>query len=313
MDLSIVFCNTHFRNPLVLASGIMGVTGDSLKYGAESGAGGVTCKSVWLKEHKGHRNPTILATKHYVLNAVGLSSAGFEEVKEELLKFLRWSKTGEGTYKAPLIVSIVGAKADDFTRIAKKIYELKPSIIEVNISCPNLADELSRPFAFDSKKSAEITRKVKEAVNHEIPVVVKLSPNTPEMVEVAKACEEAGADGICAVNTVGPGMAIDLETRRPILANKIGGVSGPAIKPIAVRCVYQIFEAVKIPIIGTGGVTTGEDAIEMMMAGAALVGIGSAVYYRGAEVFKKIEQEMKKWCRENKVEDISEIVGAAHL
>ena len=140
---------------------------------------------------------------------------------------------------------------------------------------------------------------------------MKLSPNVYDIKEIAKAAEKAGADAITAINTAS-GMKINIDARKPILANKIGGVSGPALKPIAVRCVYEIYEAVKIPIIGTGGVTYGKDAIEMLMAGATAVGIGTGVYYRGIDVFKKICSEMEQWMRKNKVKSLGEIRGCAH-
>ena len=130
--------------------------------------------------------------------------------------------------------------------------------------------------------------------------------------EIAKACADAGADGFCAINTVGPGMAIDIDMRTPILANKVGGLSGPAIKPIAVKAIYDVYKATKMPIIGTGGVMTGEDAIELMMAGARLVGIGTMVYYRGVEGFGKIVKEMDVWCKKNGVKNIEEIIGIVH-
>jgi dihydroorotate dehydrogenase (NAD+) catalytic subunit len=156
----------------------------------------------------------------------------------------------------------------------------------------------------------EITRAVVR--NIKIPVFAKLTPNASNIGEIAKAAINAGAYGIAAINTVGPGMAIDIDIGKPILANKFGGVSGPAIKPIAVASVFKIYEAVDIPVIGVGGVSTGRDAIEMMMAGASAVAIGTAVYYRGIEVFGLVEKEMKEWMKENGVKKISEIVGAAH-
>jgi dihydroorotate dehydrogenase (NAD+) catalytic subunit len=145
-----------------------------------------------------------------------------------------------------------------------------------------------------------------------IPIMPKLTPNCDDIGEIAVACEKAGADMISAINTVGPGMVIDIDARKPLLNFKTGGVSGPAIKPIAIRCVYDIYERVKIPILGIGGVSSGKDAIEMLMAGASAVGIGSAVYYDGIEVFSKINKEIEKWMKENKIKSIKEIIGVAH-
>ncbi|MBT5016428.1 dihydroorotate dehydrogenase [Candidatus Peregrinibacteria bacterium] len=310
MDLSIVYANVHFPNPIVLASGILGVTGNSLKNVIENGAGGVTTKSIWLEEHLGHPNPTMMGNEHFFVNAVGLPDAGIEKAKDEIGTYMNWYNSQDK--KAPLIASIVAGKISDFAEIAEKIAELKPHAIEVNISCPNVEDELGKPFACDRDQAAEVTKIVKKRTNGEYPIVVKLSPNVNNLTEIAKAVEAAGADGITAFNTFGPGMVIDIETAQPVLANKVGGVSGPGLKPLVVKGIFDLYEAVKIPIIGTGSVLTGRDAIELMMAGATLVGVGTAVYYRGNDVFGKIAQEMEEWCDENDVKDMSEIVGRSH-
>ena len=310
MDLSITFANVHFPNPVVLASGVLGVTGNSLKYVIENGAGGVTTKSIWLEEHLGHPNPTMMGNEHFFVNAVGLPDAGIDKAHEEIGKYMNWHDS-QGL-KAPLIASIVAGKVSDFGEIAEKIAELKPHLIEVNISCPNVEDELGKPFACDMNQAAEVTKIVKKRTNGEYPIIVKLSPNVNNLTEIAKSVEAAGADGICAFNTFGPGMVIDIDTAQPILANKVGGVSGPGLKPLVGKGIYDLYKAVKIPIIGTGSVLTGRDAIELMMAGATLIGVGTAVYYRGDEVFGKIVREMEEWCDENDVLDISEIVGRTH-
>jgi dihydroorotate dehydrogenase (NAD+) catalytic subunit len=189
---------------------------------------------------------------------------------------------------------------------------MNPDIIEINISCPNVEDELGKPMACSISKSSEVTKKVKAIVGDKIPVIVKLSPNVEDIVSIARGVMESGANGITAINTVGPGMAINIESAQPILANRSGGMSGPAIKPLAVKHVYDIYKNLKAPIIGTGGILTGRDAIEMMMAGATLVGVGSAVWYRGQDVFGKIVAEMNEWCDENGVKKITDIIGKAH-
>lgn len=314
MNLAIAFRDIPFLNPLVLASGILGVTGNSLKHVAEQGAGGVTTKSTWLTEHVGHPNPVIIANEHFMLNAVGVPDAGIEKAEEELGVYLKWYEGAKR--KVPLIANIIAGRVEDYGAIAERIAALKPHMIEVNISCPNVEDELGKPFACDRRSAAQVTKEVKKRVasvgEGAIPVVVKLSPNVESITEIAKAVEEAGADGITAINTVGPGMCIDIDTAQPILANRVGGLSGPAIKPLAVKLVYDLYRAVKIPIIGTGGMLNGRDAIEMMMAGATLVGVGTAVYYRGVEVFRVMEEEMREWCKKNGVKDVSEVVGRAH-
>ncbi|MBT3864669.1 dihydroorotate dehydrogenase [Candidatus Peregrinibacteria bacterium] len=306
-NLKVKFCEVEFENPLVLASGVLGVTAASLKNVVKNGAGGVTTKSIWMEEHKGHANPTMFGTEHYFLNAVGLSDAGIEKAEQ---LFGEYGVPGERP--APLIASIVAGQASEFAGLAERIVTLQPDVIEVNISCPNVEDEMGLPFACDPMQAAHVTevvRKKMDEVGSKIPVVVKLSPNVPNISRIAAACADAGADGFCAINTIGPGMAIDLTTRVPILKNKVGGLSGPAIKPIAVKMVHDIWKTTGLPVIGTGGVMTGEDAIEMMMAGATLVGVGTMVYYRDVGGFGEIAAEMNEWCEKEGVKDLSEIIG----
>lgn len=302
-NLEVEFCGVKFKNPLVLASGVLGVTSKSLLRVVEMGAGGITTKSIWLKSHPGHNNPAMFGNDHYFMNAVGLSDAGIEKAKEEISDYLK-------NEKAPLIANIVGAKKKDFGIIAEKIDQLRPDIIEVNISCPNVEDELGKPFACDMVSASEITKLVKSKTKR--PVIVKLSPNVENIVNIAKAVEDAGADGITAINTVGPGMRWNIDLRTPVLANKVGGVSGPAIFPIAVKAVYDIYRAVKIPIIATGGICTGKEALEIMMAGGTLCGVGTAVYYSGDETWENITTEMNTWLDEQGIKDITEIIGAFH-
>ncbi|KKP38531.1 MAG: dihydroorotate dehydrogenase, dihydroorotate dehydrogenase (fumarate) [Candidatus Peregrinibacteria bacterium GW2011_GWF2_33_10] len=299
-NLEITFCGVKFRNPLVLASGILGITGDSLKYVIQCGAGGVTSKSIWLKGHKGHPNPVIIANEFYMLNAVGVPDAGIEKAKEELGDFLK-------TCDSPLIANIIASRKTDYGLIAEEVSKIKPHLIEINISCPNVEDEFGRPFACSCVDAAEVTKEVRKMTK--LPISVKLSPNVSNIADIAKSVESAGADAITAINTVGPGMEINIEMRAPVLANKVGGLSGPAIKPIAIKAVHDIYKAVKIPIIGLGGVMNGRDAIAMMMAGARLVGMGTAVYYRGPEVFGLVAKEMEEWLDKEGVKSVEEIVG----
>lgn len=305
-DLSVTFCGAKFKNPLVLASGVLGLTASSWRNVVKNGAGGITTKSIWLAEHKGHKSPVIVANEHYMLNAVGLPDAGVEKAREEIKKYLAWKSS-------PLIANIVAGRACDFAETAERIAELHPQILEINISCPNVASEFGRPFACSTVDAAEVVKNVKNRLNKgkfEIPITVKLSPNVENIVEIARAVVDAGADALTVMNTLGPGMAINIEARKPVLSNKVGGLSGPALKPLTVKYVYDIHRALPhIPIIGLGGILTGEDAIEVMMAGATLVGIGTGVYYRGVGIFKKVTDEMQKWCRKNGVKKIKEIIG----
>ncbi|MEK9182934.1 MAG: dihydroorotate dehydrogenase [Patescibacteria group bacterium] len=296
------FLNKTFSSPLVLASGILGLTAASMHRTVQNGAGGVTAKSVSWEPRPGHPGPVIISKDCYILNAVGLSNPGVAEATGEFKKFRQFCET-------PLIASIFGGTPDEFGELAKKISEAPIDFLELNLSCPNVSHEFGRPFAFSTEAVTIITKKVKEKTK--IPIIVKLSPNASNITEIAKAAESAGADAICAVNTIS-GMAIDVQMRQPILHNKQGGVSGPALFPVALKCVYDICSAVKIPIIGTGGVTSGEDALAMIMAGATLVGVGSAVYYRGEDAFKKITDEMEKIMTEEGIKSLDEIRGIAH-
>ncbi len=293
-------CGVKLRNPTILASGILGVTKESIDRVGKSGAGAVTLKSLCHEERSGNKNPTMFGYDNVFLNAVGLPGQGIDNAIKDFKRLDNLS--------VPVIGSIYGYKVEQFGQVAKKMASLRPALIEVDISCPHL--DYGKPYDSDPKLAAEVTKIVKKN-SGKIPVSIKLSPNVHDIKEIAHAAERAGADAITAINTAS-GMAIDVDARKPVLANKIGGISGPALKPIAVRCVYEIYETVKIPIIGTGGVTYGKDALEMIMAGATAVGIGTGVYYRGIKVFKEVCNEMVAWMRKNKVKNLGDIRGVAH-
>ncbi|MCS7029167.1 MAG: dihydroorotate dehydrogenase [Bacteroidia bacterium] len=299
-NLSVSFAGVSFQNPIVLASGIMGITGSALLRVARIGVGGVTTKSIWLTAHEGHKNPVMIGTEHYFINAVGVPDAGIEKAKEELSFYKKQTNT-------PLIANVIASSEIDYGLITESITELKPDLIEVNISCPNIEDEFGKPLACSRIKAATVTKICKSKTH--IPVIIKMSPNVEDYVSIAQACEDAGADGLCCFNTFGPGMVIDLESRRPILANKVGGVSGPGIKPLVLKMVNDIYKAVRIPIIGTGGVLTGKDALEMMMCGATLVGVGTMVYYYDLQGFKDMIDEMNKWLDAHNIQNIADIIG----
>ena len=302
MNLSVSFAGIDFKNPIVLASGILGVTAASMGKAVKDGCGGVTVKSVSAEPRPGHPNPTMMGEKHFFINAVGLSNPGVDQAVNELETFKK-------NHEAPLIGSIFAGTPEEFAETCEKICQAPIDLLEVNVSCPNVTQEFGKPFAYSTSAVEAITNKVKEKTT--VPLIIKLSPNAWDIAEIAKAAEAAGADAICAVNTVS-GMVIDVYSRQPVLHNKQGGVSGPALFPIALKCVYDIFEAVKIPIIGTGGITYGKDALAMIMAGAALLGVGSAVYFRGEDVFNKITQEMGQIMEEEGIKSLDEIRGCAH-
>jgi dihydroorotate dehydrogenase (NAD+) catalytic subunit len=302
MSTKINFLGKKFGNPLVVASGILGVTGATMINDVKKGVGGVTLKSVCLEPRTGHPNPTITTGGCFMINAVGLSNAGVVNSVKEIEYYKK-------NCKAPIIVSIFAGEVKDYGKLAKEISQAKPDLIEVNISCPNVKDEFGKPFAEKPELAAEVTKIVKKNTN--IKVIVKLSPNVPSIAVIAKAVEAAGADAICAVNTFN-GTLIDISTRKFVLHNRFGGVSGPAIKPMAVKAVYDIHKAVKIPIIGTGGVTTGEDVLEMMLAGASLVGIGSAYYFRGPNAAKEIMDEVNILMKKENIKNLQDIIGGVY-
>ena len=293
-------CGIKLRNPTILASGILGVTKDSIDRIGKLGAGAVTLKSLCHEERIGNPNPTMFVDDGVFMNAVGLPGQGIDNALKDFKRL--------NDLSIPVIGSIYGYKVEQFGEVTKKMASLKSAMIEVDISCPHL--DYGRPYDADPRLTAKVTKIVKKN-SGKIPVSIKLSPNVHDIKEIAHAAERAGADAITAINTV-TAMVIDIDTGKPILSNKIGGLSGPALKPIAVRCVYEIYETVKIPIIGTGGVTYGKDAIEMVMAGSTGVGIGSGIYYRGLNIFKKVCNEMEKWMEKNKVKNLNEIRGIAH-
>ncbi|MBN2013832.1 MAG: dihydroorotate dehydrogenase [Candidatus Altiarchaeota archaeon] len=303
VDISTSLLGVRLRNPTVLASGILGVTASSLKRVAEAGAGAVTMKSIGPERREGHPTPVVVEVTSGLLNAVGLSCPSPDESLEELRKAVK-------EIKAPVIASFYGRTVKEFGEVAERISEAKPAFIEANISCPNMESEYGKPFGTDPEVTGKITEKVKNKTR--IPLIVKLTPNVLDIASIAKAAESAGADIISAINSYGPGMAINIETAKPILSNKFGGMSGSAIKPLAVRCVYEIYEAVNIPIIGVGGIQTGRDAVEMMMAGATAVGVGTAVMNRDLKVFSEICGELEGFMEEWGYSKIDELRGKAH-
>jgi dihydroorotate dehydrogenase (NAD+) catalytic subunit len=238
-----------------------------------------------------------------LINAVGLSNPGVEVMVEEI----RRAKERLAPFGVPIIASIFANTIYDFGTLARYISEAEPTLIEANISCPNIDARYEQMFASSPYVSAQVTRRIKG--NTAIPLIVKLSPNVENIVEVAQAVVEAGADAISAINSLGPGMLIDIETAWPVLANRIGGVSGPAIRPIAVRCVYDICRAVDVPVIGIGGVANGRDVVEMLLVGATAVGIGSAVSHHGISVFQCAVEEVKQYMQRHGYRSLSEFRG----
>ncbi|MDD5171886.1 MAG: dihydroorotate dehydrogenase [Candidatus ainarchaeum sp.] len=293
------------KNPLILASGVLGMTRASLGSVCENGCGAVTTKSLTLEPRKGHDGPNIVETECGLLNAMGYPNPGIEA---GLGEFSGWKRS------EPMIISIVGKDEKEFGMLAAKVEDAKKALnaaaVEAVISCPHTPGYGMMAGQGTPECVTAITNAIKERTK--LPLIVKLSPSVPGEVKVAEAAEKAGADAINMGNSLGPGMKIDLIRKRPILGFGMGGLSGPPIKPIAVRCIYDIYQAVDIPIIGTGGANNGEDAIEMIMAGAGFVGVGTAVYYRGPKVFGEMAKEMEAWMNKNGHKSVKELIGAAN-
>jgi dihydroorotate dehydrogenase (NAD+) catalytic subunit len=288
------------RNPTILASGILGISAESLKEAARAGAGAVTTKSVGLKPREAYANPTVIQVECGLLNAVGLPNPGIEKFAEEIVE-LRG-------LEVPLIVSIYGYTAEEYAEVALKAEKAGADALELNLSCPHV-----RHVGAEMGQNPEIVREVVKQVKSRVgvPVFAKLTPNTADIVGLSEASASAGVDAVTAVNTL-RAMAVDVETAQPILANKIGGLSGGAIKPVAVRCVYEIFEAVDVPVIGCGGVRTWKDAVEFLLAGASAVQIGSAVAFEDFNVFKSIAAGIDAYLERKGYGSVKEIVGLAH-
>ncbi len=305
-DLQIDLCGVTLPTPFILASGILGTSATLLGRAARLGAGAVTAKSAGPGPRRGHPNPIVLDWGGGLINAVGLPNPGAEQEAELLAE----AKATLGPLGVPLIASIFGGTPEEFAWVAGTVLRAQPDILELNISCPNVHDEFGEPFAASCAGAASVVRAVRPVCH--IPLFVKLAPNVPNIGHIAAEAVAAGADGITAINTM-PGMVIDVESGRPVLTNKSGGLSGPAIRPIAVRCIYEIAEAVPgVPIIGTGGVSTGRDAAELIMAGAAAVGVGTAVYVRGLEVFRQITGELAGFMTSHDYGDVQAMRGIAH-
>jgi len=305
-DLSTRLGKLNLKNPLILAAGILGTNADLLKRVVESGAGAVTTKSFSINKRKGYENPTVIELienrqKIGLLNAIGLANPGFEKFKEEMEKFKSYN------LDTKLIASIFGTIAE-FPKLAG-MCENYADAIEIDVSCPHVDDSISK----NPKILKNLTGEIKGLISK--PLIVKISPNVTDIKEIAKAAIDGGCDAIAAINTV-KAMKIDINFGKPILANKFGGYSGIGIKPIAVAKVYEIYSMMKkenldVPIIGIGGTTTGEDAIEMLMAGASALGIGSVIHYREIDVFGKILNEMDEFMKEHNYKNIEEIKGIA--
>jgi dihydroorotate dehydrogenase (NAD+) catalytic subunit len=298
-DLSVEFAGIKLPNPTILASGILGVSAEIMIRASRAGAGAVVSKSFNVKGREGYRNPSFIQVPGGYLNALGIPNPGMEEMRDEVETV---SKAG-----VPVIASVFGFDAPEFAAAAEMGQKGGAIAVELNVSCPHVK-EVGVEIGQRPQAVAEVTRAVKDRVR--IPVFVKLSPNVTDITEVAKAAVSAGADAITAVNTA-LGMAVDVDSGYPILGGVLGGLSGPALHPIAVRAVYQISRAVNVPIVGVGGIQDWRGAVEMLMVGASAVQIGSAVTTQGLDVFRDVTAGIAKFLELNGLSSVRDIVGTA--
>ena len=302
VDISTELSGVKLDNPIIPASGTFGFGEEFKDLYDINILGSFSFKGTTKEPRFGNPTPRIAECREGMINSVGLANPGLDAVINEELPTLR------SFFHKPIIANISGFSVDEYKYCCERINkEDQVEIIEVNISCPNVHAG-GMAFGTSPDAAAEVTKAVKEVTDK--PVYMKLSPNVTSITEIALACEAAGADGISLINTL-LGMRIDIRRRRPVIANKMGGFSGPAIFPVALRMVYQVYEAVNIPIIGMGGVATAEDVIEMMMAGASAVEVG-AQNLVDPFACPKIIERLPKVCEELKIERLADIIGMAH-
>ncbi|ASS75820.1 dihydroorotate dehydrogenase B catalytic subunit [Tumebacillus algifaecis] len=300
VDLSVEIGSLKLKNPVMPASGCFAFGKEFADFYDLSVLGAITVKATTLEPRLGNPTPRVAETPGGMLNAIGLQNPGVEKIIAEELPHLR-------SYDIPVIVNVAGTTVEDYVAVTERLMDSTDvDAIEVNISCPNVKCG-GIQFGTDPAQAAHVTREIKRV--SKVPVIVKLSPNVTDIVAMAQAVEAAGADAISLINTL-VGMSIDLNKKRPLIANGIGGLSGPAVKPVAVRMTYQVAQAVNIPLIGMGGIMTGEDAIEFMLAGASAVAVGTANFVNPMACPEIIE-EIRTYCADHGVERVRDLQGLA--
>ncbi|WP_455582600.1 dihydroorotate dehydrogenase [Dysosmobacter sp.] len=302
VDLRVNLAGVELKNPIIPASGTFGYGREYAELYDLNVLGSFSWKGTTRAPRLGNPQPRIAETSAGMLNAVGLQNPGMEAVVKDEVPHIA------NIFQGPVIANIGGFSIDEYVENCRALENVdQVRLLEVNISCPNVHAG-GKNFGCDPKAAAEVTRAVKAATNK--PVFMKLTPNVTDIAEIARACADAGADGLCLINTL-LGMRIDLKTRRPLLANRTGGLSGPAVFPVAVRMVWDVYEAVHLPIIGCGGVSSAEDAAEMMLAGASAVEVGAA-NLKDPYACKTIVENLPAVCRRLGVTNISDLTGGAH-
>ena len=301
LETNVEFAGVLFKNPVVTASGTFGFGGEYGEFYDLSLLGGICVKGLTLNKRSGNAPPRIAETPGGILNSVGLQNPGVDRFVSDELPFLRGFDT-------VIIANISGNTVQEYAVMAEKLADAGVDMIEVNVSCPNVKAG-GMQFGTSAESVASVTEAVKK--HSRAPVMVKLSPNVTDIAEIARAAESSGADAVSLINTV-LGMRIDINTRKPVLMNNTGGLSGPAILPVAVRMVWQVAAAVKIPVLGMGGITTADDAIEILLAGASLVGVGSASF-ANPYAAPEIADGIRSYMAQEHIERVCDITGKVVL
>ena len=297
--LSVNFAGLRLRNPTMLASGFLGISQDIFNRIYRSGAGAIVSKSISVEPIEGYRNPSIFSWDKYTyVNAVGLANPGSDAFSEEI----------KDNKDVPLIVSLVGSSYKEFPPMIEKFDDLNVCGYEINLSCPHVA-KMGMEVGDDPEMVSRIVKTIR--ANTRKPIIIKVGIGNVDVVNVALAAKDAGADAITAINTI-RAMAIDIETQMPVLSNRIGGLSGKSIRPVAIRCVYEISKNLAIPVIGCGGIFTWEDAVEFMLAGASSVQLGTVIGHTGLTTFSNIIRGIRKYVERKGLKNAMEIIGLAH-
>jgi dihydroorotate dehydrogenase (NAD+) catalytic subunit len=299
--MRVSFAGVEFKNPVVTASGTFGFGREYAKYYSLSELGGVCTKGLTVRARLGNPPPRMAETPMGMLNSVGLQNPGVDEFIKTELPFMRGFDTR-------VIANIAGETIEEYAELTEKLSGAGVDMIEVNVSCPNVKAG-GMQFGVTAASVAAVTREARR--RSRVPVMLKLSPNVADIAEIARAAESEGADAISLINTL-LGMRIDIKTRRPMLANNTGGLSGAAVFPVAVRMVWQARRAVKLPILGMGGISTGGDAVEMLLAGASLVGVGTASFSRPAAALS-VRDGIAAYMREHGVGSVAELTGKVEI
>ncbi|MFT3952538.1 MAG: dihydroorotate dehydrogenase [Oscillospiraceae bacterium] len=296
-DLRVKVAGVEFKNPVIPASGAFGYGREYERFFPLSKLGGIAVKGTTLHRKDGNPPPRVAETPAGMLNSVGLQNGGLD-------KFLKFELPNLLTKDTRIIANIAGATVEECAELARRLDETAVDMLELNISCPNVKQG-GAAFGISCDSAAAVTAAVRTVTKK--PLMVKLSPNVTSIADIALAVEAAGADAVSLINTL-LGMKIDIRTRRPVLRNNVGGLSGPAVFPVAVRMVWQVANAVKIPVVGMGGISSADDAIEMMMAGASAVQVGAALFHNPFVPLEIIDG-IDNWCDQNGVKSVSELVG----